>query len=167
MSKKADEIAAFMEELENSRPDTGSQRRGATYDTLKPDFGAINRNYAVVSFNHGTSPLGADSVVVRMVNLETGRREKIYLQSYEINDWERFVKNNDIVTTEETEDGEKKVYNLPVVIDWLRQKEESQKNPGRHYKTFNALVRGAVTRDDLPDYHEDQAPAVLEAVPEE
>jgi len=156
----ADEIAAFMTELENNRPARAtSGRRGATYDILKPEFGAIYRNYAIVSFNQQESPLGADSIVVRMVNLDTGRREKIYLQSFEINDWERFVKNNDIVTQETQEDGsEKNVYNLPVVVDFLKQKEESTKNPGRFYKSFNAIVRGAITRDELPEYHEDQAP---------
>ena len=60
----ADEIAAFMNELEETRPARVGGRRGATYDILKPEFGAIYRNYAILSFNHGTSPLGADSVVV-------------------------------------------------------------------------------------------------------
>ena len=129
MSNNADEIAAFMNELEESRPARAAGgRRGATYDILKPEFGKIYRNYAILSFNHGTSPLGAESVVVRMVNMDTGRREKIYLQSYEIQDWDRFVKNNEIVTVSEEEDG-KKNYNLPVLCDFLKQKEESQKNP--------------------------------------
>ena len=102
----ADEIAAFMQELETNRPARAtSGRRGATYDILKPEFGAIYRNYAIVSFNQQVSPLGADSIVVRMVNLDTGRREKIYLQSFEINDWERFVKNNDIITELEYSEG--------------------------------------------------------------
>lgn len=162
-NNNAEEIAAFMNELEETRPArTGTGRRGATYDILKPEFGQIYRNYAILSFNHGTSPLGADSVVVRMVNMDTGRREKIYLQSYEIQDWDRFVKNNEIVTVETTDDGEKKNYNLPVLCDFLKQKEESQKNPGRFYKSFNAIGRGAVSRDDIPDYHEDQAPPAEE-----
>ena len=162
MSNNADEIAAFMNELEESRPArAASGRRGATYDILKPEFGKIYRNYAILSFNHGTSPLGAESVVVRMVNMDTGRREKIYLQSYEIQDWDRFVKNNEIVTVSEEEDG-KKNYNLPVLCDFLKQKEESQKNPGRFYKSFNAIARGPVSRDDLPDFHEDQAPPAEE-----
>lgn len=159
----ADEIAAFMNELEETRPARVGGRRGATYDILKPEFGAIYRNYAILSFNHGTSPLGADSVVVRMVNMDTGRREKIYLQSYEIQDWDRFVKNNDVVTEETSEDGVKKTYNLPILCDFLKQKEESQKNPGRFYKSFNAIARGPVSRDDLPDYHEDQAPPAEDA----
>ncbi|MHA1289943.1 MAG: hypothetical protein ACTSPB_21385 [Candidatus Thorarchaeota archaeon] len=163
-NNNADEIAAFMNELEESRPAKSGGRRGATYDILKPEFGQIYRNYAIVSFNHGTSPLGADSVVVRMVNMDTGRREKIYLQSYEIQDWERFVRNNEVVTEETTEDGVKKTYNLPVLCDFLKQKEESQKNPGRFYKSFNAIARGPVDRDTLPDYHEDQAPPAEDAV---
>lgn len=76
-NNNAEEIAAFMNELEETRPArTGTGRRGATYDILKPEFGQIYRNYAILSFNHGTSPLGADSVVVRMVNMDTGRRER-------------------------------------------------------------------------------------------
>ena len=162
-NNNAEAIAAFMNELEETRPARTVGRRGATYDILKPEFGEIYRNYAILSFNQQMSPLGADSVVVRMVNMETGRREKIYLQSFEIQDWDRFVKSNDVVTEETSEDGVKKTYNLPILCDFLKQKEESQKNPGRFYKSFNAIARGPVSRDDLPDYPEDQAPPAEES----
>jgi hypothetical protein len=155
MSNNADDIAAFMDELTASRPATSSSNRGpqTRYDTIKPNFGEIYRNYALVSFNKVDSDLNGENYCLRMVNLENGRREKVYLGGYERNDFERFINNNDIIT--EGDDG-KKVYHLPVKIDFLRQKEESKKNPGRTFNTFNALPRGSITRDELPEVPADQ-----------
>jgi len=154
MSNNADDIAAFMDELTASRPAPSSNRGPQTrYDTIKPTFGEIYRNYALVSFNKVDSDLNGENYCLRMVNLENGRREKVYLGGYERNDFERFINNNNIIT--EGDDG-KKVYHLPVKIDFLRQKEESKKNPGRTFNTFNALPRGSITRDELPEVPADQ-----------
>lgn len=151
--ENADEIAAFMTELTATRPAQASRGPQTRYEVLKPTFGEIYRNYALVSFNKVDSELNGENYCLRMVNLDTDRREKIYLGGYERNDFERFITENDIVT--DGDDG-KKVYNLPVKIDFLRAQEESKKNPGRKFNTFNALPRGAITRDELPDVPADQ-----------
>ena len=153
MSNNADDIAAFMDELTASRPAPTGRGPQTRYETLKPNFGEIYRNFALVSFNKVESDLNGENYCLRMVNLENGRRTKIYLGGYERNDFERFVSNNNIIT--EGDEG-KKVYNLPVKIDFLRQKEESKKNPGRTFNTFNALPRGAIARDELPEVPADQ-----------
>lgn len=153
MSNNADDIAAFMDELTASRPAPTGRGPQTRYETLKPNFGEIYRNFALVSFNKVESDLNGENYCLRMVNLENGRRTKIYLGGYERNDFERFVNNNNIIT--EGDEG-KKVYNLPVKIDFLRQKEESKKNPGRTFNTFNALPRGAIARDELPEVPADQ-----------
>ena len=149
----ADEIAAFMDELTASRPAPASRGPQTRYEVLKPEFGQIYRNYALVSFNKVDSDLNGENYCLRMVNLDTSRREKVYLGGYERNDFERFINNNNIIT--DGEDG-KKVYHLPVKIDFLRAQEESKKNPGRKFNTFNALPRGAISREELPEVPADQ-----------
>jgi|TARA_R110000803_G_scaffold92161_3_gene159666 hypothetical protein len=151
--ENADEIAAFMTELTANRPAQASRGPQTRYEVLKPTFGQIYRNYALVSFNKVDSELNGENYCLRMVNLDTDRREKIYLGGYERNDFERFITQNDIIT--DGDDG-KKVYNLPVKIDFLRAQEESKKNPGRKFNTFNALPRGAITREELPEVPADQ-----------
>lgn len=150
----ADEIAAFMEELNANRPQrSGSSGPKTRYDTLKPEFGTIYRDYAMVSFNTVESDLNGENVCVRMVNLSNGRREKMYLGGYELKDFERLVASNDIVTVDD--DG-KKTYHLPLKISFLRQKEESKKNPGRTFNTFGMIPNGAIAREELPEVPADQ-----------
>ena len=69
-------------------------------------------------------------------------------------DWRR-CSHDDGEAGSDGDDG-KKVYNLPVKIDFLRAQEESKKNPGRKFNTFNALPRGAIARDELPEVPADQ-----------
>ena len=159
------EIEEFYAELEANKPEQPSRGPQTRYDTWKTEFGTIYRNYALVSFNDLTSPLGTESTVLRMVALdgnsgdhEIGRRVKVYLTSYERNDFYRYVKNNDIVTISE-EDADKKVYNLPVTIDFLRDKQQSTKHEDRQFKVFSMLVRdteSATIREALPDIPADQ-----------
>jgi hypothetical protein len=170
MSKKQEaeavnEIEEFYAELEANKPEQASRGPQTRYDTWKTEFGTIYRNYALVSFNDLTSPLGTESTVLRMVALdgnsgdhEIGRRVKVYLTSYERNDFYRYVKNNEIVTISE-EDADKKVYNLPVTIDFLRDKQQSTKHEDRQFKVFSMLVRdtdSATIREALPEIPADQ-----------
>ena len=55
--ENADEIAAFMTELTANRPAQASRGPQTRYEVLKPTFGQIYRNYALVSFNKVDSEL--------------------------------------------------------------------------------------------------------------
>ena len=62
----------------------------------KPEMGKVYQGYTLVSFNETTSPLGSESICVRLVapgndgEAEAGRRVKFYVNGYEKQDFERF-----------------------------------------------------------------------------
>ena len=109
-------------------------------------MGKVYAGYTLISYNETTSPLGSESMVLRCVapgndgEAEAGRRVKFYLNGYEKQDFERFVKQNNLV--EAGEDG-KNQYHLPVELDFLRKMNESQKNAGRIFKSFHGIIRNA------------------------
>ena len=169
MSKKNEnnDVDAFLSELEQIDTDRKVARAEArgprtVYEVIKPEMGKVYTGYTLISYNETTSPLGSESMVLRCVapgndgEAEAGRRVKFYLNGYEKQDFERFVKQNNLVVADE--DG-KNQYNLPVSMDFLRKMNESQKNAGRTFKSFHGIIRdgdSATLRESLPEVPEDQ-----------
>ena len=164
MSKNVEnDVEAFLSELEtidNTRRDERAASRGArtVYEVIKPEMGKVYSN----SYNETTSPLGSESMVLRCVapgnegESDAGRRVKFYLNGYEKQDFERFIKQNNLV---ESDDEGKSTYHLPVALDFLRKMNDSQKNAGRTFKSFHGIIRNAdaeTLRADLPAVPEDQ-----------
>ncbi len=161
---KTNDVDAFLQELEaiNEEQGASSQRVRTVYDVMKTEAGKVYRGYILLSFNETTSPLGSESIVVRCVapgndgEPEANRRVKFYLSGYEKNDWERFISANNLV--EEGEEG-KNVYNFPVKVDFLRRMNESQKNPGRTFKSWHGILRDGdheALREAIPEVPEEQ-----------
>ena len=169
MSKKnvKTDVDAFLSELEGIDDERKAERaaeRGprTVYEVIKPEMGKVYSGYTLVSYNETTSPLGSESIVMRCVapgnegEPDAGRRVKFYLNGYEKQDFERFVRQNNLVVA--GEDG-KNTYNLPVQLDFLRKMNESQKNAGRTFKSFHGIIRdgdSATLREALPDVPDDQ-----------
>ena len=168
MSKNVEnDVEAFLTELEtidNTRRDERAATRGprTVYEVIKPEMGKVYSNYTLISYNETTSPLGSESMVLRCVapgndgESDAGRRVKFYLNGYEKQDFERFIKQNNLV--EANEEG-KNTYHLPVALDFLRKMNDSQKNAGRTFKSFHGIIRNAdaeTLRADLPAVPEDQ-----------
>jgi len=168
MSKNVEnDVEAFLTELEtidNTRRDERATARGprTVYEVIKPEMGKVYANYTLISYNETTSPLGSESMVLRCVapgnegESDAGRRVKFYLNGYEKQDFERFIKQNNLV--EANEEG-KNTYHLPVELDFLRKMNDSQKNAGRTFKSFHGIIRNAdaeTLRADLPAVPEDQ-----------
>jgi hypothetical protein len=165
--KNMSDVEAFLNELENIDNDRKAERAASrgprtVYDVIKPEMGKVYQGYTLVSFNETTSPLGSESICVRLVapgndgESEAGRRVKFYVNGYEKQDFERFVKQNNIVTA--NDDGGND-YNLPVKLDFLRKMNDSQKNAGRTFKSFHGIIRDAdseALRESLPEVPEDQ-----------
>ena len=84
-------------------------------------------------------PLGSESICVRLVapgndgEAEAGRRVKFYVNGYEKQDFERFIKQNNIVTA--NDDGGND-YNLPVKLDFLRKNERQPEERWSHFQEF-------------------------------
>ena len=168
MSKNVEnDVEAFLSELEtidNTRRDERAASRGprTVYEGIKPEMGKVYSNYTLISYNETTSPLGSESMVLRCVapgnegESDAGRRVKFYLNGYEKQDFERFIKQNNLV---ESDDEGKSTYHLPVALDFLRKMNDSQKNAGRTFKSFHGIIRNAdaeTLRADLPAVPEDQ-----------
>ena len=168
MSKNVEnDVEAFLTELEtidNTRRDERAASRGprTVYEVIKPEMGKVYANYTLISYNETTSPLGSESMVLRCVapgndgESDAGRRVKFYLNGYEKQDFERFIKQNNLV--EANEEG-KNTYHLPVALDFLRKMNDSQKNAGRTFKSFHGIIRNAdaeTLRAALPAVPEDQ-----------
>jgi hypothetical protein len=168
MSKNVNnDVDAFLSELEEidtahkaARADARGPR--TVYEVIKPEMGKVYSGYTLISYNETTSPLGSESLVLRCVapgndgESDAGRRVKFYLNGYEKQDFERFVRQNNLVVA--NEDG-KNTYNLPVSMDFLRKMNESQKNAGRTFKSFHGIIRdadSATLREALPAVPEDQ-----------
>tara|TARA_B100000745_G_scaffold255047_1_gene177647 strand:+ start:328 stop:906 length:579 start_codon:yes stop_codon:yes gene_type:complete len=168
MSKKMNnDVDAFLSELEEidtahkaARADARGPR--TVYEVIKPEMGKVYSGYTLVSYNETTSPLGSESLVLRCVapgndgESDAGRRVKFYLNGYEKQDFERFVRQNNLVVS--GEDG-KNTYNLPVSMDFLRKMNESQKNAGRTFKSFHGIIRdadSATLREAMPAVPDDQ-----------
>ena len=149
MSKKNDDVAAFLNELKELAPEQ-PKRALVNYETFKTERDHVYKGYVLEGYTEGIeSPLGTVSTAVRMVapgnkgEPAEGRRVTIWLSSYEQNDFQRLLNS----TPDEV--------SLPISIDFLRRLETSQKT-GRDYKQFHAIYRGPVERDSLPEVHEDQ-----------
>ncbi len=169
MSKETvnNDVDAFLSELETIDNDRRAERAASrgprtVYEVIKPEMGKVYAGYTLISYNETTSPLGSESMVLRCVapgndgEAEAGRRVKFYLNGYEKQDFERFVKQNNLV--EAGEDG-KNQYHLPVELDFLRKMNESQKNAGRTFKSFHGIIRNADSdslREALPEVPADQ-----------
>ena len=161
------DVEAFLNELETIDNDRKAERaanRGprTVYDVIKPEMGKVYQGYTLVSFNETTSPLGSESICVRLVapgndgESEAGRRVKFYVNGYEKQDFERFINQNNIVTANDEGGND---YNLPVKLDFLRKMNDSQKNAGRTFKSFHGIIRdadSAALREALPAVPEDQ-----------
>ena len=169
MSKETvnNDVDAFLSELETIDNDRRAERaatRGprTVYEVIKPEMGKVYSGYTLISYNETTSPLGSESMVLRCVapgndgESDAGRRVKFYLNGYEKQDFERFIKQNNLV--EINEDG-KNQYHLPVQLDFLRKMNDSQKNAGRTFKSFHGIIRNAdadALREALPEVPADQ-----------
>ena len=165
--KNMSDVEAFLNELETIDNDRKAERaanRGprTVYDVIKPEMGKVYQGYTLVSFNETTSPLGSESICVRLVapgndgESEAGRRVKFYVNGYEKQDFERFINQNNIVTANDEGGND---YNLPVKLDFLRKMNDSQKNAGRTFKSFHGIIRdadSAAIREALPAVPEDQ-----------
>jgi hypothetical protein len=157
---KMSDVEAFLNELEQINDDRKSERAAArgprtVYDVIKPEMGKVYQGYTLVSFNETQSPLGSESICLRLVapgndgEPEAGRRVK--------QDFERFVRQNNLVTKNDEDDGN--TYHLPVKLDFLRKMNESQKNAGRTFKSFHGILRDTdsdAIREALPEVPEDQ-----------
>jgi hypothetical protein len=166
--KNMSDVEAFLNELEQINDDRKSERAAArgprtVYDVIKPEMGKVYQGYTLVSFNETQSPLGSESICLRLVapgndgEPEAGRRVKFYVNGYEKQDFERFVRQNNLVTKNDEDDGN--TYHLPVKLDFLRKMNESQKNAGRTFKSFHGIIRdadSAALREALPEVPEDQ-----------
>ena len=111
MSKETvnNDVDAFLSELETIDNDRRAERAASrgprtVYEVIKPEMGKVYAGYTLISYNETTSPLGSESMVLRCVapgndgEAEAGRRVKFYLNGYEKQDFERFVKQNNITT---------------------------------------------------------------------
>jgi len=162
------DVEAFLNELESIDNDRKAERAAArgprtVYEVIKPEMGKVYQNYTLVSFNETTSPLGSESICLRLVapgndgEAEAGRRVKFYVNGYEKQDFERFVRQNNLVTKNDEDDGN--TYHLPVQLDFLRKMNDSAKNAGRTFKSFHGIIRNAdseALRESLPEVPEDQ-----------
>jgi len=182
MVKNMSDVEQFLNELETMNEERKAERAASrgprtVYEVIKPEMGKVYQGYTLVSFNETTSPLGSESICLRLVapgnegEAEAGRRVKFYVNGYEKQDFERFINQNNLVTQNDDDDGS--TYHLPVKLDFLRKMNDSQKNAGRTFKSFHGIIRdadAAALRESLPSVPEDQTttePYVAPVVTEE
>ncbi len=182
MVKNMSDVEQFLNELETMNEERKAERAASrgprtVYEVIKPEMGKVYQGYTLVSFNETTSPLGSESICLRLVapgnegEAEAGRRVKFYVNGYEKQDFERFINQNNLVTKNDDDDGS--TYHLPVKLDFLRKMNDSQKNAGRTFKSFHGIIRdadAAALRESLPSVPEDQTttePYVAPVVTEE